>query len=176
MQSLKKNIHLIYECYYKEVYGYCLKLCEQNSHLAEELTQNAFYKAILAADSFRGNCEVKTWLCQIARNDYISYLRKEKRLTKNQASQQLLESTPDPQTNILQKIEDSESVQEIQQILTQLESPYKEVFRLKILHDMDYKQIASLYQKSESWARVTFYRAKQKIMDALTQKGFDFYE
>lgn len=176
MQTWKKDISLVYECYYKDVYGYCLKLCEQNTHLAEELAQNAFYKAILAADSFRGNCEVKTWLCQIARNDYISYLRKEKHLTKSNACEQLMESIPDPQTNVLSKIEDSESVSEIMKVLNTLDSPYKEVFKLKILYDMEYKDIADYYQKSENWTRVTFYRAKQKIIDALAQKGPNLYE
>ena len=78
MDSLQKEINVIYQCYYKDVYRFCYQLCGQNLHLAEELTQNTFYKAILSADSFKGNCEIKTWLCQIARNDYLNYLRKEK--------------------------------------------------------------------------------------------------
>ena len=171
MNSLKNEMNIVYQCYYKEVYGFCFQLCGQNAHLAEELTQNAFYKAILSADSFKGNCEIKTWLCRIARNDYLNYLRKEKHLSKTQAAEQLLELTPDPQPSVLQKIEDSENVLEILQTLDTLEPPYCEIFRLKIINDMDYKQIATLYGKSENWARVTFYRAKQKIIEALKEKG-----
>lgn len=171
MNSMKSDMNIIYRCYYKEVYGFCFQLCGQNAHLAEELTQNTFYKAILSADSFKGNCEIKTWLCRIARNDYLNYLRNEKHLSKTQAAEQVLELTPDPQTPILQKIEDSESVSEILQTLDSLETPYGEVFRLKIINDMEYKEIASIYGKSENWARVTFYRAKQKIIEALKEKG-----
>lgn len=57
MDSLQKEINVIYQCYYKDVYRFCYQLCGQNVHLAEELTQNTFYKAILSADSFKGNCE-----------------------------------------------------------------------------------------------------------------------
>lgn len=171
MHSLKEEMKIVYQCYYKEVYGFCFQLCGQNAHLAEELAQNTFYKAILSADSFKGNCEIKTWLCRIARNDYLNYLRKEKHLSKTRAAEQVLELTPDPQTNILQKIEDSESVMEILQALDTLETPYSEVFRLKVINDMDYKEIAAIYGKSENWARVTFYRAKQKITETLKQKG-----
>lgn len=171
MNSMKSDMNIIYRCYYKEVYGFCFQLCGQNAHLAEELTQNTFYKAILSADSFKGNCEIKTWLCRIARNDYFNYLRKEKHLSKTQAAEQVLELTADPETPILQKIEDSESVSEILRTLDTLETPYDEVFRLKVINDMEYKEIASIYGKSENWARVTFYRAKQKIIEALKEKG-----
>ena len=171
MNSLKNEMDIVYQCYYKEVYGFCFQLCGQNAHLAEELTQNTFYKAILSADTFKGNCEIKTWLCRIARNDSFNYLRKEKHLSKTQAAEQVLELTADPETPILQKIEDSESVSKILQTLGTLETPYGEVFRLKVINDMEYKEIAAIYGKSETWARVTFYRAKQKIIDAMKEKG-----
>ncbi|MBR4083591.1 MAG: sigma-70 family RNA polymerase sigma factor [Lachnospiraceae bacterium] len=171
MDSLYKEINIIYQCYYKDVYRFCYELCNQDAHLAEELTQNTFYKAILAADSFKGNCEIKTWLCRIARNDYLNYLRKEKRLSKTQASEQLLEDIPDIRPSVLQQIEDSESTMEILRVLDALEPPYAEVFRLKIINDMEYKEIAELYGKTENWVRVTYYRAKQKIIEALKQKG-----
>jgi RNA polymerase sigma-70 factor (ECF subfamily) len=171
LDSLQKEINIIYQCYYKDVYRFCYQLCGQNVHLAEELTQNAFYKAILSADSFKGNCEIKTWLCRIARNDYLNYLRKEKHLSKTQVAEELLEGIPDNQPTILKQIEDKESTREILQELNALEPPYGEVFRLKVIHDMEYKEIAGLYGKTENWARVTYYRAKQKLIDALHQKG-----
>lgn len=76
MSQFKKDIDVIYNRYYKDIYFFCYRMCENNESLAEELTQNAFFKAFQSADFFRGNCSVKTWLCQIAHNDYISYLRK----------------------------------------------------------------------------------------------------
>lgn len=143
--------------------------------MAEELTQDTFFKAIQAADSFRGNCEIKTWLCQIARNDYISYLRKEKHLSKTEAAEQVLKNVPDPQESIQTQFEDCESAMEIRRILEQLEPPYGEVFRFRVLQELTYKEIAAIYKKTENWARVTYYRAKQKIIEALKQEG-KYYE
>ena len=176
MNQLKNEMSIIYRRYYKDVYHFCCRLCEHNKDLAEELTQNAFFKAIETADSFRGNCEIKTWLCQIAKNDYISYLRKENHLSKTESSDQIIENIVDPQESMQKKLEDSESAMEIRLILNELESPYGEVFRLKVLYDMDYKEISAIYKKTENWARVTYYRAKQKIIETMKQEGKYNYE
>lgn len=171
MNHLQAEMGVIYSRYYKDVYHYCFRLCENNSDLAEDLTQNTFFKAIQSIDSFRGNCEIKTWLCQIARNDYISYLRKEKHLTKGQSAEHILQNTEDPAESVQTRIEDSESAKEISLILDNLEQPYGEVFRLRVLQEMDYKDIAAIYKKTENWARVTYYRAKQKIIENMNKKG-----
>ena len=167
MDSLKTEMGIIYSRYYKDVYYFCLHLCEQNPDLAEELTQNTFFKAIQSAGRFHGDCEMKTWLCQIAKHHYISYLRKEKHLMKNTNAEQILENMTDGQEPVHTRLEDSETASEICSILDGLEQPYDEVFRLKVLQEMNYKEIAAIYKKTESWVRVTYYRAKQKIIEAM---------
>ncbi len=174
VSSLKKEMGAIYSQYYHLVYAFCAKLCGYDKNLAEELTQNAFFKAIVAADSFRGDCEIKTWLCQIARNDYISYLRKEKRISRTEAADQILCNVEDPTESAQVQLETRESADEIYRILEELEPPYGEVFRMKVLQDLSYREIANTYQKTENWARVIYYRAKQKIITAIRQE--DKYE
>ncbi len=176
MNDLKREMSLMYNRYYKDVYSFCCRLCRQNQDLAEELTQNTFVKAIQSAGSFRSECQVKTWLCQIAKNDYISYLRKEKHISQTEAANRILENEPDPQEPVQKRLEDWESAKEISRILNDLDTPYGEVFRLKVLQEMDYKEIAAMYQKTENWARVTYYRAKQKIIERMRQEGNGNYE
>lgn len=109
MSQFKKDIDVIYNRYYKDIYFFCYRMCENNESLAEELTQNAFFKAFQSADSFRGNCSVKTWLCQIAHNDYISYLRKNKHLS-TAAAEDYLRNIADPQESVQTKLEDSRAL------------------------------------------------------------------
>ena len=68
----------IYAEYYDQVYGYCLRLTH-DPHMAEEVTQESFFKALKAIDSFHGECRLQVWLCQIARNQYLSLCREQKR-------------------------------------------------------------------------------------------------
>ena len=68
----------IYADYYSEVYKFVLSLC-QNHSLAEEITQESFFKALKSIDSFNGNCKISTWLCKIARNTFFSYTKKHNR-------------------------------------------------------------------------------------------------
>ena len=171
MSQFKKDIDVIYNRYYKDIYFFCYRMCENNESLAEELTQNAFFKAFQSADSFQGNCSVKTWLCQIAHNDYISYLRKNKHLSPT-AAEDYLRNIADPQESAQTKLENSESAALILQILDSLKSPYGDVFRKKVLLDMSYQEIACSYNKTANWARVIYYRAKQQIIETMQQEGF----
>lgn len=67
----------IYRTYFKAVYLYVLRL-SGDEHIAEEITSEAFFKAIRSVDGFRGECEIRVWLCQIAKNTYYSYLKNTK--------------------------------------------------------------------------------------------------
>ena len=69
----------IYKEYFRDVYLYILGL-SGNEHIAEEITEETFFKALKALDSFRGECDIRVWLCQIAKNEYYFFLRKNKRL------------------------------------------------------------------------------------------------
>ena len=130
--------------------------------MAEEITQETFFKALNSLDSFDGKCKVSVWLCQIAKNTYISICRKEKHLDHDTDTGLLVSS---------QTIEDiylsRESAFEIHKILHKLPEPYKEVFSLRAFGELSYEQIAELFGKTETWARVTYHRARLKIKEEL---------
>lgn len=151
----------VYNLYFRDVYRYALSLC-QNESLAEEITQETFYKALQKLDSFDGKGKVYIWLCQIAKNTYISFCRKDKYLDLDTDTTQL------PSTgNIEDNFCDQETAFAIHKVLHTLEEPYKEVFSLRTFGELSFKQIAELFGKTETWARVTYHRARLKIKEEL---------
>lgn len=151
----------VYNLYFRDVYRYALSIC-RNDSMAEEITQETFYKAMSKLDSFDGKCKVSVWLCQIAKNTYISMCRKESR------------TGPCVETSVLlndASIEDNFCMKEnafaVHKILHTLEEPYKEVFSLRAFGELPYKQIGELFGRTEAWARVTYHRAKLKIKEEL---------
>ena len=151
----------VYTLYFRDVYRYTLSLCRDTA-MAEEITQETFYKALQKLDSFDGKGKIFVWLCQIAKNTYISMLRKEKHL----------DASADPDLlpwdgSIEEKIFDQEAAFAIHKILHTLEEPYKEVFSLRTFGELSFKQIAQLFGKTEAWARVTYHRARLKIKEEL---------
>jgi len=151
----------IYALYMEDVYKYILSL-SQNPNIAEEITQETFYKALQKIDRFRGDCKLRVWLCQIAKNTYFSYCSRQ----INQEKEETLYQQCTPQ-DVEETVLKSETVIELHRKLHNLPEPYKEVFSLRVLGELPYDQIAELFGKSESWARVTFHRAKLKLKEEL---------
>lgn len=151
----------IYNQYFKDVYRYLLSLCRSES-LAEEITQETFFKALQGIDSFSGTCSIYVWLCQIAKNTYFTHCKKEKRFSRDADTDSL--AAPDC---LEERLFDKETVFEIHRSLHALEEPYKEVFSLRLLGGLSFAQIAELFGKTESWARVTFHRARLKIKEEM---------
>ena len=148
----------IYQRYYRDVYRFTLGLT-QDEALAEEITQETFFKALKAVDRFDGSKDIRAWLFTIARNAYYSYCRAHKRtLSQEDLPQELPDSV-----RIEERIEDEESAFAIHQFLHAMEEPYKEVFSLRVFGELPYEKIGRLFGKSANWARVTFYRAKLQI-------------
>ena len=157
-------IEALYEQYFHDVYRY-LRALTQNDSLAEELTQETFFRAMRTLDSFKGNCDVRVWLCQIAKNAYISLCRRQKHHTGEELPENVRDTAPPVQL----ALEESETVQEIHTILHAMKEPYKEVFMLRVFGELSFRQIGALFGKTENWACVTFYRAKQKIMTEMEE-------
>lgn len=158
-----KEFDEIYERYFKDVYKYMLAL-SRNKATAEEITQETFFKALKAIDSFRGDCELRVWLCQIARNTYLGELKKEKRFAGEPEQEQAAPS--DTEEEFILK----ESALRIHQILHHMEEPYKEVFSVRTFGELSFKEIGRLFGKSEGWARVIYYRAKVRIQEELEEE------
>ncbi|MGG3890040.1 RNA polymerase sigma factor [Metabacillus fastidiosus] len=153
----------LYNQYFREVYLFVLTLC-RNEKVAEEITQETFFKALKSIDKFNGHCNVNVWLCQIAKNTYFTYFNKQKRYDTKEIEVSTEENLIE--TLILNK----EETFRIHKVLHSLDEPYKEVFTLRIFGELSFKQISKLFEKTESWARVTFYRGKQKIQDVLREE------
>ena len=151
----------VYNLYFRDVYRYALSLC-RNESAAEEITQETFYKALEKLDSFDGKGKVSVWLCQIAKNTYISMCRKNKHLDPDADTAQL-PSTGSIEENFCNR----ETAFAIHKVLHELEEPYKEVFSLRTFGELPFKQIAELFGKTETWARVTYHRARLKIKEEM---------
>ena len=151
----------VYELYFRDVYRYALSLCRSES-IAEEITQETFYKALAKLDSFDGKCKVSVWLCQIAKNTYISMCRKNKHLDPSADTSQLVDGW-----SVEDSICNQDTAFSVHKILHNLDEPYKEVFSLRTFGELSFKQIGELFGKTEAWARVTYHRARLKIKEEL---------
>ena len=150
----------IYADYFSEVYKFVLSLC-QNPTLAEEITQESFFKALKNIDSFNGNCALGTWLCKIAKNTFYSYTKKHNRQIDYPLDTMISDD------NIEKNLVDKETAYAIHQAIHKLNDPYKEVFWLRTFGELSFAQIGALFDKTENWARVTYYRSKIMIKEAI---------
>jgi len=157
------DIEEIYTQHFLSVYRYVFSLCRDET-LAEDVTSETFLKAINAIDGFKGDCSVKVWLCQIAKNTYFSLLKKRKNEPGIDLDIEIKSRDPD----FTEKLLDKEAAFEIHRCLHSLEEPYKEVFSLRIFGDLSFAEIAELFNKTENWARVTYHRSKLKLKEALS--------
>ncbi len=147
----------IYLEHYQNVYRYVLSLC-RDPVLAEEITQEAFYKALNKLDSFDGRCRLFVWLCQIAKNTWLTYCKK-RRLTVS--GEEIVQQGIDPDYE--GTWEDRDTAWRLHQRLHRLEEPYKEVFSLRVFGELPFAKIGELFGKTDSWARLIFYRAKKEL-------------
>ena len=151
----------IYEDFSRPVYRFLLSLTRDESW-AEELLQETFYQAFLHFDRFEGRSTVYTWLCQIGKNAWLREYRKRK-LYKDVPPDEwnsLASEGPSPEARVIR----NEEYARVRRAVMDLTEPYKSVFILHIYADIRLRDIAALHGRSESWARVTFYRAKKQIV------------
>ena len=153
----------IYETYFADVELYLLAICRDEA-LAEELTEQVFFRALKALPTFRGDCDIRTWLCAMARNAFVSHLRKEK---PSQSIEEL--QIPDSRKTVEEWIVDQEQAMAIHRILHDLPEPYKEVFSLRIFGQLSFGDIGSLFGRTANWACVTYHRARQKIQSEMEE-------
>lgn len=153
----------IYTQYAKPVYRFLLKLTADEDQ-AEELLQETFYQALLHIDRFEGRSTLYTWLCQIGKNAWLKECRRRKRYLGEG-----VESLKTPAGSMESAMIDKEEAFLIRQAVYRLEEPYKEVFVLHTFGELKLKEIAQAFGKSESWARVTYYRAKCQILQEVSK-------
>ena len=152
----------VYDTYFNDVYLYILRL-SGNEHLAEEITSDTFFKAMKSIDSFHGDCDVRVWLCQIAKNSYYSHIKKTSRT--DQIDEAELQEIPDLAPSVAEDYVRRDEIERIQKILHDVSEPYREVFMWRVYAELSFKQIAGIFGKTENWACVTYHRARKKILD-----------
>jgi len=151
------------EWYYPRVHRFVLALCRDPA-LAEELTQQTFFKALQGIGAFRGECRLDVWLCQIAKHAYYAHARSARR--DAEPIPELPDAGQEPALALVQR----EEARRVHRALHRLGEPYKEVFSLRVFGELPFLEIAQLFGKTESWARVTYYRAKLKIQEAVKEE------
>ena len=159
----KKTAEKLYEAFYMKVFSYVMTLAKDRND-AEEITQETFFRAISTDKSFRGDSDSYTWLCAIAKNIFID----SKRSYANQEDE-VPEELADENKGIEEKLSDRETSLRIHTILHQLEEPYKEVFQLRVFGELSFAEIGSIFGKTETWARVTYHRARLKIKERMDE-------
>lgn len=146
------------------MYLYIRKLSHSEA-IAEEITSETFFKALSSIDSFRGECDVRVWLCQIARNSYFSYIKEHERTDRTEDIEKL-EQIPDDES-LEEMVIAKDEVSVAQFALHNLRDPYKEVFMWRLFGELSFKQIGRLFNKTENWACVTYHRARKMIKNSM---------
>ena len=158
----------IYRLYFKDVYLYIRRL-SGDENIAEEITADTFYKALRSLDKFRGDCDVRVWLCQIAKNSYYTYIKKNSKIEPIDESLYELQD----KSNFVDELTKRDEARLIQKILHKVDEPYKEVFMWRVYADMSFKEIGQIFSKSENWACVTYHRARKIIRERLEEYGYE---
>ena len=161
-----QNMEQIYEEYFETVNKYLFCLTHDRD-ISEELTQETFYKAVNKIHTYKGKCKISVWLCEIAKNLWYDECRKNRKMIKTDQEELLV-------IQAIENLEDTvilnEEKMNLYKKMQSLDEQTREVMYLRITGELSFKEIGIILNKTENWARVTFYRGKQKI------KEVDLYE
>ncbi|MFT9815979.1 RNA polymerase sigma factor [Lysinibacillus sp. NPDC056185] len=161
-----EDLSEIYKSYADEVKRFLICLTT-NVDLAEELTQETFYQAVKSIDRYNGECKMSVWLCQIAKHTYYNHLKKEKRYSHSSVEQMMEMGLDVPSNSELPDVglANRTTFISLHREIHQLKEPYREIFLLRTSINLSFKEIGEIFDKSENWARVTYYRAKLKLVE-----------
>ncbi len=160
----------IYRTYFDDVYLYIRRL-SGDENIAEEITSETFFKAMRGINGFRGDCDIRVWLCQIAKNCYYTHLKKAKKTESIDDAQ--LSELPSEESSVEERCIRREEAARIRTVLHTVSEPYKEVFMWRVFAELSFKQIGQIFGKSENWACVTYHRAKTMIQSRLEDKSYE---
>lgn len=161
MADYREEFEKIYIRYFNDVFLFLKKLSKDES-IAEEITSETFFKAMRSIDTFRGETDIRVWLCQIAKNCYFSHLKKQQKIIDIDEVE-----FADSKSTIEEQILNQSVAMRIHHLLHDLVEPYKEVFMLRVFGELSFRQIADIFQKTDNWACVTYHRARNKILSQM---------
>lgn len=156
-----ESFDAIYQSYFDPVYRYVLSL-SRDPHVAEEITQETFFKALRSLDRFRGESCMKSWLCAIAKNTWLSGQRRKAAQPIDEAA-----ALPDPGIGPEESLLRRDESMRVHRLLHRLDEPYREVFTLRTLGQLSFKDIGELFGKTANWACVVYHRARAKIKEEM---------
>ncbi len=157
-----QNIDEIYRKYGEIVYKYVFCLTG-NEDITEEIVQDTFLVAVQDINKFKGECKISTWLCQISK--YIWYKKLKKQRLRKEISLESIQNSLFIDESIEEKICTKENKMQLFKKLQTLDENTRNVMYLRILGNFEYSQIAEIMNKSSNWARVAFFRGKQKLKE-----------
>ncbi len=155
-----QDIEQIYIQYFTTVnkYLFCLT---HNNDISEELTQETFYKAVKKIDTYKGECKMSVWLCEIAKNLWYDYCKKNKKNVSIEKEILEIQTSNKPEEKVMF---DEEKIS-LYKKLQKLDEKTREVIYLRITGELSFKEIGIILNKTENWARVTFYRGKNQLKE-----------
>ena len=160
--SQKQKIEEIYQNHAQAVYGYLCSLT-RDAQLAEELTQETFYQAVKNIDRFDGSCKILTWLCAIAKNQLLAYQRKHPQMENWETVTEQMQSQEKIAHSAEHEVLGSLERMELLQKLHSCPEPFREILYLRVFGGYSFREIGEVMGKTENWARVTYYRGKEKL-------------
>lgn len=152
------DMQKVYQQHAQTVYKFLLAQCHDPG-LAEELTQETFYQAVRSVGRFDGRCKVSVWLCQIAKHLWYQHLRKHKR--EAPVPPEELPESPGPSAE--EGVLEQEGKMGLLRQVHRLPELQREVVYLRAFGGLSFREIGDVCGKTENWARVTFYRSKEKL-------------
>lgn len=152
-----EDMEAVYQAYAQTVYKFLLAQT-RNTDLAEELTQETFYQAVRSIDRFNGSCKMSVWLCQIAKHLWYQHLKKHRRESPmpDDVPGAIL---PSPEEGVVSR----EGHLDLLRHIHSLPEMQREVVYLRAFGGLSFREIGDVLERSENWARVTFYRGKEKL-------------
>lgn len=158
----------IYRAYFEDVYRYARRLTQGNEGLAEEITSQTFFKALGAIDGFRGDCDIRVWLCQIAKNCYLSHRKEVGRGVPLEDED--LDRIPDPEESLEERLIHQTEAEGLMTLVHKLEEPYREIFLWRVFGGLSFRKIGGLFGKSDNWACVVYHRARAMIQKQMKEE------
>ena len=153
----------LYKTHYMRVFSYVMTISGDQT-TAEEITQETFFRAFSKRNDFRGEANEATWLCAIAKNLFLDEKRRQGKMDA------MPEDIRDPGKSVEQAAVDKDSSFRIHLALHALEEPYREIFELRVFGELSFREIGTIFRKTENWARVTYHRARLKLQERMEEQ------
>ena len=155
MQSIEE----VYVQYFKIVYKYLLYLSKGNEAVSEEITSETFAIAVEKINTFKGKCKISVWLCQIAKFLYYKEVKRNNKI-KFEDINEICQSE-----NFEDNLIELEDKRKVFKDIETLDKDTKNVIYMRVIGNFTFEEIAKITGKTANWARVKYFRGKEKLKE-----------